>query len=268
MSLSKPRHSGLSRARDQSAWPWLTRHRCTREIGRPVQDGGISGGLCRRFWGTGAGRRPPAPRLSQRQGEGAEGGERRRPRCRSRRPLYAHGQGLSWLARGTRRGLPCLTWHLDTDTPLGSRGGCRRGAACGPGVAAALSALPCRPGQGTSLLLLLLFGGCSEGAIFLPRTGLVPLPDPTARAAGASGCPRPSRPRVPFPWRGPEERVPSRRSVARCLRVKSQSCLLPPPQGSAEVPSACPETQGQPWEQPGPRHFGLAAPVCSEGGQV
>lgn len=127
----------------------------------------------------------------------------------------------------------------------------------------------CRPGQGTLLLLLLLlFGGCSEGAIFLPRTGLVPLPDPTARAAGASGCPRPSRPRVPFPWRGPEERVPSRRSVARCLRVKSQSCLLPPPQGSAEVPSACPETQGQPWEQPGPRHFGLAAPVCSEGGQV
>lgn len=101
MSLSKPRHSGLSKAWDQSAWPWLTRHRCTREIGRPVQDGGISGGLCRRFWGTGAGRRPPAPRLSQRQGEGAEGGERRRPRCRSRRPLYAHaGRG----SRGWRGG--------------------------------------------------------------------------------------------------------------------------------------------------------------------
>lgn len=75
---------------------------------------------------------------------------------------------------------------------------------------AAASALPCRPGQGTSLLLLLLllFRGCSEGALFLSWTGLVPLPDPIAQAAGASGSPRPSRPLVPFP----EEREPSRRS--------------------------------------------------------
>lgn len=29
VSLSQPRHSGLSRARDHSTWPWLTRHRCT-----------------------------------------------------------------------------------------------------------------------------------------------------------------------------------------------------------------------------------------------
>lgn len=130
---------------------------------------------------------------------------------------------------------------------------------------ASASTLPCRPGQGTSLLLLLLlFRGCSEGALFLSWTGLVPLPDPIAQAAGASGSLRSSRPLVPFP----EEREPSRRSVARCLRVESQSCLLSPCQGSAEVPAACPETQGQPWEEPGPGDIGLVAPVCTEEGQV
>lgn len=56
--------------------------------------------------------------------------------------------------------------------------------------------------------------------------------------------------------------------VARCLRVESQSCLLSPCQGSAEVPAACPETQGQPWEEPGPGDIGLVAPVCTEEGQV
>ena len=114
-----------------------------------------------------------------------------------------------------------------------------------------MSTLLCSPeGQWSAAATALPFRSCSEGAVFLLRMGLLPLPDSAVgRSWGALETPQ--LPRA-LSMEGPGDRDAFPEVCVQRLGAKSARSVSSEPR-FCQGPFSRSVAQGQSWEEPGPR---------------